>query len=145
MRIRGLLYSFMMKECGKNFQVTASAMINSLSGLCVGNDVYIGPNTVIIGVDIIIESEVLIGPNCVISGGNHSFRNGSYRFAPSKPSKVLISEGSWVAANCTITAGSTLPKRSVLAAGAVLSSAKFDQEDALYGGVPAKLIKSNIN
>ncbi|CAM3389201.1 acyltransferase [Aequorivita lipolytica] len=141
MRFRGFLYSVMMKECGKDFQVTSSAIINSLSGLIIKNHVYIGPNTVIIGVDIIIEDEVLIGPNCVISGGNHSFLNGSFRFAPSIGAPVLIKKGSWIAANCTITAGAVMPHRSILAAGAVLSQ-KFTDGDALYGGIPAKFIKT---
>lgn len=134
----------MMKECGKNFQVTATAIINSLAGLKVGNDVYIGPNTVLIGLDIVIEDEVLIGPNCVISGGNHSFKNGSFRFAPSVGNRVIISKGSWIAANCTVTAGAILPRESILAAGAVLSK-PFGTENALYAGVPAKLVKENIN
>lgn len=140
MRFRGFLYSLMMKECGNNFQVTSSTMINSLAGLVVGRDVYIGPNTVIIAVDVIIEDEVLIGPSCLISGGNHSFSNDSFRFGPTIGRPVLISEGSWVAGNCTITAGSVLPPRSILAAGAVLTS-KLDKSDCLYGGIPAKFIK----
>ncbi|PRP66921.1 acyltransferase [Nonlabens agnitus] len=140
MRFRGFLYSLMMEECGEDFQVTSSAIINSLSGLKLKNNVYIGPNTVIIGTDITIEDEVLIGPNCVISGGNHSFFNGSFRFAPSISKPVIIQKGSWVAANCTITAGSVLPYRSILAAGAVLST-NYHVGDALYGGVPAKYIK----
>lgn len=140
MRFRGFLYSLMMKECGKNFQVTSSTIINSLAGLIVGRDVYIGSNTIIIAVDLIIENEVLIGPSCVISGGNHTFSNGSFRFGPSLSSSILISEGSWVAANCTITAGSVLPPRSILAANAVLSS-KFNKSDCLYAGIPAKFIK----
>jgi acetyltransferase-like isoleucine patch superfamily enzyme len=140
MRFRGFLYSLMMKKCGRNFQVTASTMFNSLAGLVIGSDVYIGPHTIIIAVDVIIGNEVLIGPSCVISGGNHSFINGSFRFGPTICSSVLISDGSWVAANCTITSGSVLPPRSILAANAVLTS-KFDKGDCLYGGIPAKFIK----
>src|SRR5690554_2289877 len=71
MRFRGFLYSLMMEHCGKNFQVTSSAIINTLSELKVGNNVYIGSNTVVIGIYFIIEDDVLIGPNCVISGRNH--------------------------------------------------------------------------
>src|SRR5690606_22313875 len=83
MRLRGALYSLMMERCGRNFQITSSASLNSLSGLKFGDHVYIGSNTVIIGVDITIGDEVLIGPNCVISGGNHTYKEGSYRFGSS--------------------------------------------------------------
>lgn len=140
MRFRGYLYSFMMNNCGKNFQVHSSVIINSLSGLIVGRDVYIGPNTVIIAVDLKIEDEVLIGPGCVISGGNHTFFNKSFRFGPTEGKKILISKGSWIAANCTVTAGSVLPERSILAANGALTK-KFEKKDSLYGGIPAKFIK----
>lgn len=137
MRLRGLLYSLGMAECGRNFQITSSAYINSLAGLSFGNDIYIAHNSVLIGVDISIGDEVIVGPNCVVSGGNHQFSNGSFRFAKSVNLPVVIGAGSWVAANCTITGGTILPARSVLAAGAVLTK-KFEQENAVYCGIPAK-------
>lgn len=140
MRFRGFLYSLMMKECKSNFQVTSSAYINSLSGLRVKENVYIGPNTVIIAVDVNIEKNVLIGPNCVLSGGNHQFDGNSFRKLPSKSlGPIIIEEGSWVAANCTLLTGSKLPKHSLLAAGAVLNKA-YTEEKSIYGGIPAKKI-----
>lgn len=140
MRFRGFLYSAMMKECNRNFQVTSSAYINSLSGLQVKENVYIGPNTVIIAVDVKISKNVLIGPNCVLSGGNHQFDGNSFRKLPSKSSgPIIIEEGSWVAANCTVLTGSKLPRFSLLAAGAVLNKA-YEEEKSIYGGIPAKKI-----
>ena len=143
MRFRGFLYALMMKKCGKNFQVTSSTIINSLAGFEVGDNVYIGPNTVIIAIDIKIENEVLIGPNCVISGGNHTFLGKSFRFGKSERGTVLISEGSWIAGNCTITSNSILPPRSILAAGAVLTK-KFTESDSIFAGTPACFIKSRL-
>lgn len=140
MRFRGWLYSLMMKECGENFQITSSAIINTLSELKIGKNVYIASNTVIVGLYFQIEDNVLIGPNCVISGRNHSFFEDSFRYGPPLDSLVIIGRGSWVSGNCTITAGSILPPRSILAAGAVLNKA-FDEEQSLYGGVPAKFLK----
>src|SRR5690606_21976812 len=80
MRFRGFLYSIMMKKCGKDFQVASSVTINSLTGLEVGNNVYIAHNNVIIGTQVIIGDEVIIGPNCIISSGNHGFDGKSFRF-----------------------------------------------------------------
>jgi acetyltransferase-like isoleucine patch superfamily enzyme len=140
MRFRGWLYSLMMKKCGKNFQVTSSVIFNSLSGIEVGNNVYIAHNNVIIGLDITIEDEVIIGPNCVISGGNHVHENRSFRFGKSTVNPILIKRGSWVAANCTVTGGSVLPEESILAAGAVLSR-EYTEEKVVYGGIPATFIK----
>ncbi len=142
MRFRGWLYSFMMRESGRNFQVCSTAYFNSLSGFRVGRDVYIGPNVVVIGREIEIQSEVIVGPGTVISGGNHVYLDGSYRFSESSQSPVRIEFGSWVAGNCTITAGSVLPRQSILAAGAVLTK-EMKECGSVYAGVPARLIGQN--
>jgi acetyltransferase-like isoleucine patch superfamily enzyme len=139
MRFRGFLYGIGIPSCGKNFQVASSAYFNSLTGMSIGNNVYIAHNTVIIGLDINIEDEVIIGPNSVISGGNHTFENGSFRFSCSNIIKITLKKGSWVAANCTIVGGGVLPEGSILAAGAVLTK-PFADKMKIYGGIPAKNI-----
>ena len=140
MRFRGFMYSFCMKSCGRNFQISASATLNSLAGLEFGNNVYIAYNTVIIGVFVKINNDVIIGPNSLISGGNHIFDGYSFRKTPSIQSEVLIEQGSWVGGNCSITSGSILPMQSILAAGSVLTK-KFTETKSIYGGIPAKKIK----
>ncbi|MDR1417829.1 MAG: acyltransferase [Endomicrobium sp.] len=139
MRFRGFLYSLMMKECGKDFQVASTVTINSLSGLEVGNNVYIAYNNVIIGTKVRIGDEVMIGPNCLISSGNHTFKDNSFRYGKNNTKGVEIGSGSWVAGNCSVIGGAVLPKQSILAAGAVLNK-KMTEERSIYGGVPAKKI-----
>ena len=140
MRFRGFLYSLMMKVCKSNFQVHSSVYINSLCGLIVMENVYVGPNTVIIAIDLEICRNVLIGPNCLFSGGNHQFDGNSFRNLPSKSSgPIIIDEGSWIGGNCTILTGSKMPKFSILAAGAVLNKV-FSDEYSVYGGIPARKI-----
>lgn len=140
MRFRGFLYSLMMRHCGKNFQVASSVIFNSLSGISIGKNVYIAPNNVFIGTNIYIEDEVILGPSSVFSGSNHQFDGVSFRLLPSASiGPLIIKEGSWVAANCTLTSGSILPKHSILAAGAVLNKPLIE-EQSIYGGIPAKKI-----
>ena len=140
MRFRGFMYSFMMKGCGSNFQVASTVIFNSLSGINVGSNVYIAPNNIFIGTNIYIENDVILGPSSVYSGGNHQFDGQSFRKLPSKSlGPLIIKEGSWVAANCTITSGAVLPSHSILAAGAVLTKAMIE-EQVIYGGMPAKKI-----
>ena len=142
MRFRGFLYSLMMNKCGGNFQVAADVIFNSLSGKTVGNNVYRAPGNIFIGTEFIIEDDVIIGPNSVFSGGNHQFDGKSFRYAPSLTfGPVIISRGSWVAANCTVTSGAVLPPMSILAAGAVLTR-KMAIEKMVYGGIPAKPISA---
>lgn len=140
MRFRGFLYSLMMQRCGHNLQVASTVILNPLSGLSMGNNVFFAHRSIIIGTDVEIGDEVLIGPGTCISGGNHTFLNASYRYGPHVPMPVKIKSGAWIAANCSVTAGSVLPERSVLAAGAVLTKA-FTETDSVYAGVPAVHIK----
>ncbi|WP_158960373.1 acyltransferase [Myroides fluvii] len=144
MRFRGFLYSLMMKECGRNFQVAADVYFSTLTGIRIGDNVYIAPRNTIIALNLEIQNDVIIGPNCVISGGNHQYDGHSFRFAKSKIDSVVIEQGAWVSGNCTIVAGSILPKGSILAGGAVLTK-KFDVPNSIYAGVPAKFIKNHIS
>ena len=144
MRLRGWLYSLMMKNCGPNLQVPSTVIFNSLSGLSIGSNVLFGHRAIVIALDVEIGDEALIGPNSVISGGNHTFLNGSFRFGPHVAQKVIIGNGAWVCANCAVTAGSVLPARSVLGAGSVLTKA-YGQTDSLYVGQPAKFLKQLTN
>lgn len=144
-RFRGWLYSFMMDEYNGSFQVSSSVILTSLAGLRVKRGVRIAHNVVIISTDLTLGEDVIIGPNTVISGGNHQFDGKSYRNLPSKSNgPTLIDDGSWIGANCTILSGAILPKQSILAAGSVLNK-QYTETNALYGGVPAKMIKSGIN
>ncbi len=146
MRFRGYLYSFGMKKCGSNFQVSHSVIINTLEGLSVGNNVYVANFTVILSKHIQLEDDVLIGPSCVFSSSNHILENGSFRNLSESGKEVIIGSGSWVAANCTILSGAVLPKGSVLAANSALTS-KLDCNLPLsiYGGNPAKFIKQIVH
>lgn len=146
MRFRGFMYGLGMKKCGSNFQVSNNVIIKELENITVGNDVFIGNNSIIMGSgEIVIESEVLIGPNCTIISGNHSFKNGSYRFGEVViKGRIIISFGSWISANCVVASGASLPKGSVLGANSFLNKC-FHDAGAIYGGNPAKFIKTIHN
>lgn len=55
-----------------------------------------------------------------------------------------IEESSFVAAQCSIAVGATLPAQSVLGMGAVLMPGATATH-ALYGGVPAKVVRPDIS
>lgn len=117
MRFRGFMYSFVMKQCGKNFQVASSAVLRGLERISCGNDVYVGPNAYIMARErIIIESEVLIAMNVVIVDGNHGKNviTNSYRFERGKQEAIYIGKGSWIAANSVVTAGSNIQNGTIV-------------------------------
>ena len=141
MRFRGFFYGLGMMKCGKDFQVTHDANVKVLEKISVGDHVFIGNSSVLLGGGgIEIEDYVLIAPHVVIVSGNHTFFNGTFRYGESQLGKITLKKGSWIAANSTVTQGAVLPEASVLGANSLLNKA-FNQSNALYGGVPAKWIK----
>lgn len=141
MRFRGWLYGFAMKSCGKDFQVTHDAIIRDLQLIVVGNNCFVGNGTIIMGGgEIILEDQVMLAPRVIIISGNHTSKNGSYRYGKSDVGQIVIGRGSWVAGNAIIQKDSQLPVNSVLSANSFLNR-KFDISNAIYGGVPAKLLK----
>ena len=117
MRFRGWLYGLGMAKRGRDFQVTHDVVIKDLQGISVGKHVFVG---------------------------NHSSQNGSYRYGKGNVGHIHIGRGSWVAGNCTVQKDSALPANSVLSANSFLNKV-FTEEDAVYGGVPAKLLKKLDN
>lgn len=141
MRFRGWLYGLFMKQARKDFQVTHDAIIKDLEHISVGTHCFIGNGSIIMGSgEIKIGDEVLIAPHVVVISGNHSMKNGSFRYGKANIGNIHIGEGAWIAANCTVQRGASLPAHSVLSANSFLNKA-FNEEYALYGGVPARFVK----
>lgn len=98
------------------------------------------------GVSITIGSDCMFSEDVEIrNGDSHSIT--SLTTPPvrlNKAKDVVIGNHVWVAAHTRILKGATLPDNCVLANSSVLSSA-FVEKNAIYGGIPAKLLKSGIN
>lgn len=111
MRFRGWLYSLLMPQCGRNFQVASTAVLRGLEMLSCGDDVYIGPNSYVMArIGVVIESEVLLAMNVVVVDGNHGKNKitNSYRFEKGSREPILMRRGAWIAANSVITSGSVI-------------------------------------
>ena len=122
-KLRGLMYKPFLKKCGKNFQVGLSAKLEFLNNIEVNDNVYIGHGCWISGINggIIFEDEVMLGPNVKMVSSNHTFHDGSARFAKSIGTPIKICRGSWIASGVIITAGTTIGASSLVAAGAVVT------------------------
>ncbi|PKI17452.1 acyltransferase [Colwellia sp. 12G3] len=143
MRFRGWLYSFAMKKCGNNFQVSAGTKIFCLQNLEVGDNVFIATNVVInAGTSITLEDEVMLGIASILVSGNHTLNNGSYRFGAMQRSPIVVGKGSWIGANVTLIAGCNVPPASLIAANSVVVGKLI--ESGVYAGIPSKLIKTNV-
>jgi hypothetical protein len=143
MRFRGWLYGLAMAKCGNDVQITHDVVIKELENITIGNNCFIGNHSILMGSgEIIIEDEVSIAPHVVLISGNHISENNSYKNKKADKGTILICKGAWIAANSTVQKDTVLPESSVLSANSFLNKA-FDTPHSIYGGVPARLIKTN--
>jgi len=138
--LRGFLARPFFKNCGKGLGIGRNVCFYDSSLIEIGDDVYIACGCWMNG-NIIIEDEVLFGPYCILASETHTRIPGkTYRFGGNKTGDIKVSKGSWLGAHSMLVGTSSLGKGSILAANSTLT---HDSDDnALYGGTPAKKIKS---
>lgn len=112
-------------DYGQNIKVGKNVFINS--GCCFQDQggIQIGDNT-------------LIGQQVVIATLDHDLI--PEKRANMIPAPVKIGNGVWIGAHATILSGVTVGDGAVIAAGAVVT--EDVPENAVVGGVPAKIIKT---
>lgn len=137
-RARGKLYEPFLKSYGKNFKVGSQAYIFNPNELEVGNDVYIGFNTYLGQGPIKLEDEVLIGNFVSLTASNHLIKDDSFRFGGYKAELITIGRGSWIGAHSAVTAGVSIGKSCLVAAGSIV--VRSIEDGIVVGGVPAKQI-----
>ena len=88
---------------------------------------------------IIIGRNVQIGMNCVFTCVSHEIGGGEKRAGNHYYKSIVIKDGTWIGASCTILPDVTIEKGCVIAAGSGVRQST--QANGLYAGVPAKRIK----
>lgn len=142
-RIRGALIKPFLGKCGKNLQLAKDVTFLNLSGIEIGNDVYIATGCWIDGIGgLIIGDEVELSPFVVIATSSHCFKTNSVRFGGSSRRPVNIGKGTWVASHAVIT-GAIIGSGTIVGANAVVLEDL--PSNVLAGGVPAKVIGPRID
>ena len=111
-------------------------------GITIGSNTGINSNCFLGGQGgIEIGDNVIIGPQVRIFSENHNFSDASTIIKNQGVTRlgVKIESDCWIGSGATILDGVVLKKRTVVAAGSVVT--KSFEENSLIGGVPAKLIK----
>lgn len=113
---------------------------NGVGDVIIGDHSRIGLGSVLIG-PVTIGNQVILAQNIVLSGLNHSYTdvNVPIRLQKVTTSPIVIGDEVWIGANVVITAGVTIGKHSVIAAGAVVT--KNIPAYCVAVGNPAKVIK----
>lgn len=145
-KIKSKVIWFLMRiqgaKIGDGFFVYSNSKIYNHDKLVIGDNVFINDffwcNA---KGSISIGNDVLIGPNVTIHSSNHNYEMGKvFRSLGHTDKPVSIGNNVWLGANCIILPGVTVSDNVVLAAGSVVTKSILNE--GVYGGVPAKFIKS---
>ncbi|CAM4054787.1 acyltransferase [Gillisia hiemivivida] len=136
------LLRIMGAKVGKGVVIYPGVWVAPGRNLILGNHVDLAKDVLITtsgGVEI--GDRTLIGYRTQIISSNHTIPplGEPFPISGDKHEKIVIGEDVWIGANCIITAGVTIGKGAVIAGGSVVT--KNVPENAIFGGVPAKLIK----
>jgi len=143
--LRRGFYKLYLKKCGNNFNTSLRVKLQVPENIIVGNNVgfnygvWIAANRHKDG-GINFGNNVLIGPYTIIHSGNHKYKDTTlpiykqgYEFKT-----INIEDDVWIAAHCTILSGVTIKKGAVIAAGSVVT--KDVSPYSIVAGVPARVI-----
>lgn len=113
---------------------------NGVGDVIIGNRTRIGISCVLIG-PVTIGNDVMLAQNIVVSGLNHPYEDVTVPISVQKVTTkpIVIEDESWIGANAVITAGVTVGKHSVVAAGSVVT--KDVPPYSIAAGNPARVLK----
>lgn len=143
--IRYLLFRKLVKSCGENVVIYEDAYILSLDQIECGDNVSIHEMSYIEAKGgLSIGNDVAIAHNASILTTNHAWDNPEVpiKYNPIKKRPVKICDDCWIGCGARIMPGITIGKRSVVAAGAVVT--KDVSSHTIVAGLPAKLLKNII-
>lgn len=143
-RFRIMLYRFCGFEIERDAYVYRNVLL--LGKISIGSRSSISNNSTISGasVGVRIGADVMIAPGCCIVAFDHGMQMGDVPMIrqPLIEDAIVIGDGAWIAANCTITKGVTIGRGAIVGANSVVTSNVDDF--SIVGGVPARHIKSRI-
>ncbi|WP_220470828.1 MULTISPECIES: acyltransferase [unclassified Colwellia] len=143
--IRYVLLKSISPKIGDNVYIARWVVIKSPSKLEIGNNVSIHEFSYIDAKGgISIGDDTSLAHNCSLISFEHSWGEID---KPIKYNKLLLSpihiaQDVWVGCGARILSGVSIPSRSIIAAGSVVTSKSVEKSPGIiYAGVPAKKIK----
>ena len=147
-------------ECFDNCEIAINKTTRGIRGLTISargknNKVSIGKNFSIVSgkFDFHGESntEISIGDDCLFGGhieldtaDGHTIFNPTSKEVLNKPQSIKINNHVWICERVSILKGAEIPQNCVVAKNATVTK-KFIEENTILGGIPAKILSSQIN
>lgn len=128
---------------GDNICIKSGCYIYNVEKLTIGNNVSIHPLTYIDALGgIKIGNNVSIAHNSSLVSFNHTYSNMDIpiKYNDLELGRIIICDDVWIGCGVRVLANAVINSRTILAAGAVVSTITLS--NSIYGGVPAKFIKS---
>lgn len=134
--IRTLYEELVSSQLEEGSMISSPSQIDFGSRIKIGKKVFINHSLTAMSIGgITIGDGTFIGPNVSILTDNHDQDDLMKLYC----APVVIGENVWVGAGVTILPGVTIGNGAILASGALVS--KHVAENAIVGGIPAKLIR----
>lgn len=133
-------------KIGDNVRINSSVRFLGPGRLVIGDDVWIGPETILctgVGGDITIGSHVDISLRVTMSTGSHEIDvSGAHSAGKGTQKSIVVEDGVWIGMGTTILQDVTIKRKSIVAAGTVVT--RTCEPQCLYAGVPAVKKKNLI-
>ena len=141
---RKLILRIFGAKIGKGGKIKTNIRISEPWHLSIGDHCWIGENVWIDNLALVkIGNRVCISQGVYLCTGNHNYKKDLFDLILEK---IIIEDDCWIAAQSIIAPGSILKRGSIACLGSVVSG--ILQNDGIYKGNPAKLLKSkddNLN
>ncbi len=113
---------------------------NGVGAVIIGDRTRIGLGCVLIG-PVTVGNDVMFAQNIVVSGLNHGYQeiNMPPSLQPVETKPITIKDEVWIGANAVLTAGITVGKHAVIAAGSIVT--KDVPDYSIAAGNPARILK----
>jgi len=114
--------------------------------ITIGNKTSINGSSLLLGED---NSEIKIGKECMFSfdvemscSDTHAILDEQGNLI-NRGESIIVGDHVWVCKNATIMKNTKIPNGCIVAQGSIVTK-KFEKENSVIAGNPAKLVKENI-
>jgi maltose O-acetyltransferase len=136
-RARCVLFRLLGVEIGRDVSLAGGGYIAG-GRLEIGDQTFINRECFFdLSAKVTIGKRVSVGPRTVFLTTGHEIGSSRNRAGPLVPREIVIGDGVWIGAHCTILPGVRIGDGVVVAAGSVIT--RDVPDNALVAGVPAQI------
>lgn len=109
-----------------------------------GNFYLVANGNYKVGHKVVIGKNFRAGKDTIIrTSDGHTIVDPETNLGINEPQDVIIGDNVWLMSRCMVCKGAKIPSNSAVAAYSFVNK-KFDEENVLLAGIPAKILKHNF-